>query len=378
MKAIRKVRVVVIDHMPLARKAIAESVSGSATVEIVGVASSPRPAIRKLEALTPDVILLDLEDASADELSLLVPLARDVSVPIVLFTALDATARRTVMTTLGIDADRVIEKPASNLIAGIFELAPTLEATLKKVHTGERLRWPSLPTPAPVPVRAAPARPNPPAPVAPPAPTVASPPVRTSQPSVSSGRSSQRIIAIGASTGGTEVIADLLTRLPTDLPGIVIVQHMPSEFTGKFAERLDQLSPLSVKEAEDGDRVVQGAVLIAPGGRQLRVARQGDGFVVRAQETTRVSGHSPSVDVLLSSVAKSAGARGIGVVLTGMGKDGAEGLLELRQAGGRTFAQDKASSTVFGMPAEADRIGGAEKVVSAADLPRQLSLVAYS
>ncbi len=374
MTPVRKVRVVVIDHMPLSRKAVAESVGGSAIVEIVGVASSPRPAIRKLDALKPDVILLDLEDASAEELSLLVPLAREVQVPIVLFTALDAAARRMVMTTLGIDADRVIEKPLSNLIAGIFEIAPVLEATLKRVHTGERLRWPGPVTAEPARIVARPAaRPAPPSPPPPPP-----PPQRNLLPSATPARSSQRIIAIGASTGGTEVIADLLTRLPTDMPGIVIVQHMPQEFTGKFAERLDQLSPLSIKEAEDGDRILQGAVLIAPGGHQLRVTRQGDGFVVRVQETTRVSGHCPSVDVLLSSVAKAAGARGIGVVLTGMGKDGAQGLLEMRQAGGRTFAQDKASSTVFGMPAEAERMGGAEKVVSAADLPRQLSLVAYS
>jgi len=366
MTSARKTRVMVIDHMPLARKAVADGLAGSAAVEIAGVASSPRTAIAKLDVLRPDVILLDLDAAASDEASLLEPFVRKVGLRVVLLTRMDPSARRATATRLAIDPEMVIEKPATNLVSGIFELVPLLEAKLKRAHTGDLTRWTSRPAAeAAAPVRH-PTRAVPPTPA--PAPL----------PPLSVARTSNRIIAIGASTGGTEVIADVLARLPRDMPGIVIVQHMPAAFTGKFAERLDQVSALSVKEAEDGDAILPGTVLVAPGGHQLRVTRQGDGFVVRVQETDRVSGHCPSVDVLLSSVAKAAGRRGIGVVLTGMGRDGADGLLEMRQAGARTFAQDRASSIVYGMPAEADRNGGAEKVVSAQDLPRQLALAASS
>jgi len=239
-----------------------------------------------------------------------------------------------------------MDKPVVSVASGIFELVPLLEARLKKAHRNDLLAG-KVKAKAEVRIPRAPKPPGP------------------------------RIIAIGASTGGTEVIASLLADLPVEMPGIVIVQHMPRGFTRTFANRLDQLSALIVKEAEDGDVVRPGTALVAPGGRQLRVMRSGEGFVVRVQETASVSGHCPSVDVLLSSVAQSAGPKGIGVVLTGMGKDGAAGLLAMRQAGARTFAQDEASSIVYGMPAEAHRNGGAEKVVSARDLPRQLALAAY-
>lgn len=345
MKGGRKTSVLIIDHMPLARKAVGEALGGSQTVEIAGAAPSFGMALRKIEASRPDVILLDLEAPDSLEIEALAKLAHQVKVPIVLLTAMAAAARAELTAALGIDPEMVIEKPVSHLVSGVFELVPVLEAALKKARRSDVLR----PTLAPL--------------SAPPGPTPRQPPV-------------QRIVAIGASTGGTEVLALLLANLPREMPGIVIVQHMPTGFTRKFADRLDRLSALDVKEAEDGDDVRPGAVLVAPGGQQLRVMRRGEGYVVRVQDGARVSGHCPSVDVLLSSVARAAGPRGIGVVLTGMGKDGAAGLLEMRQAGARTFAQDEGSSVVFGMPAEADRVGAAEKVVSAADLARQLAVTA--
>ena len=347
MTKARKTRVLIVDYMPLARRALVEGLAGSDVVDVTAAAPTPGTALGKLEASQPDVILLDLEDPAGEETDVLARLVREVQIPIVLLTSMNEGARRGLVAALGVDPEMVLEKPVSSLVSGIFDLVPALEARLKKAHVNDLLRWRGK--------RRA----------------VQAPPVIPKTPV-------QRIIAVGASTGGTEVLAELLAELPREMPGIVIVQHMPPGFTRKFAERLDQLSLMDVKEAEDGDSVRPGGVLVAAGGRQLRVVRQGEGYAVRVQERTRVSGHCPSVDVLLSSVATSAGPRGIGVVLTGMGKDGAEGLLKMRQAGARTFAQDEQSSIVYGMPAEANRLGAAEKVVSARDLPRHLAMAACS
>ena len=348
MTRTRKTTVLIVDHMPLARKTLVEGLDRSALVEVAAVAPTPGLAVRKIEASQPDVILLDLEDPAGEETAVLARLVRELQIPIVLFTSMNERAKRALAAMMPLDPEMVIDKPVSNIVSGLLELMPALEERIKKAHVTDLLHWRDRRR------------------------TVHAPPLTSLTPKTAA----PRIISVGASTGGTEVLADLLAELPREMPGIVIVQHMPSGFTRKFAERLDQLSLMDVKEAEDGDPVRPGRVLVAAGGRQLRVVRQGDGYAVRVQERTRVSGHCPSVDVLLSSVAACAGPRGIGVVLTGMGKDGAEGLLKMRQAGARTLAQDEHSSVVYGMPAEANRLGAAEKMVSARDLPRQLALAA--
>jgi two-component system chemotaxis response regulator CheB len=171
------------------------------------------------------------------------------------------------------------------------------------------------------------------------------------------------MIAIGASTGGTEAIAEVLSALPADCEGVVIVQHMPAGFTRAFAERLERLSQLRVREAQDGDAILKGEALVAPGGQQLRVVRSQRGLRVQVAPGPLVSGHSPSVDVLMSSVAEACGANAAGVVLTGMGRDGANGLLALRNAGGRTWAQDEATSIVWGMPRACHEVGAAERLL---------------
>ncbi len=188
-------------------------------------------------------------------------------------------------------------------------------------------------------------------------------------------RTTEQVVAIGTSTGGTQALERVLTRLPRVCPGIVIVQHMPEKFTAAFAERLDRLSEIAVKEAQSGDRVLPGQALIAPGGRHLALRRQGAHYSVDVIDGPLVNRHRPSVDVLFRSVARCAGANALGIILTGMGDDGATGLLEMREAGARTLAQDEASCVVFGMPREAIRRGAAERVVSLDTVDREIMAV---
>jgi two-component system chemotaxis response regulator CheB len=175
--------------------------------------------------------------------------------------------------------------------------------------------------------------------------------------------STDKIIAIGASTGGTVALRQMIEVFPADMPGTVVVQHMPIKFTKMFADKLNEIAKVEVKEAEDGDRIITGRVLIAPGGKQMEVVRSGGRYLVRCREGEKVNGHIPSVGVLFDSVARYVGGNAVGVMLTGMGRDGAEGMLHMRQAGARTLAQDERTSVVFGMPKEAYEMGGAERLV---------------
>jgi two-component system chemotaxis response regulator CheB len=234
----------------------------------------------------------------------------------------------------------VRRKPAAALARGIAQLRSDLETVLRKAHQEDRLH----PRPRPDAVDGVPL-------------------VRSSP---------GQVIAIGASTGGTEALAELLAHLPASVPGVLLVQHMPALFTRRFAERLDEASDLEVKEAVDGDEVRPGRALLAPGGRHMTLQPHGDGYRVRVERGEKVNGHCPSVDVLMRSVARHAGPRAIGVLLTGMGRDGADGMKSIREAGGGTIAQDEATSLVYGMPKEAVRCGGAARVVPLPDIPRHV------
>ena len=185
-------------------------------------------------------------------------------------------------------------------------------------------------------------------------------------------QTTERIVAIGTSTGGTQALEEVLTQLPRVCPGLVIVQHMPEKFTAAFADRLDRLCQIRVKEAENNDRVVPGQALIAPGGRHLLLQRNGAQYRVEVRDGPQVSRHKPSVDVLFRSVARSAGANALGIIMTGMGDDGAAGMLEMHQAGAQTLAQDEASCVVFGMPKEAIKRGGVNRTVALAGIPREI------
>jgi two-component system chemotaxis response regulator CheB len=327
--------------MPLARKALSEALRDSATVEVVATVSGAGAAERRLADTRPEVLLLDVQPPVGPELARLRALREVWPIPVVFFTDLAGGDREAVIDALAVQRSAVIAKPPTNLAQETVALTGVIETAIRRAYQDDMLHW----------------RKKKRTPVAAPR-TLAVP--------------TGGVIALGASTGGTEAIAEVLGRLPRTLPGLVLVQHMPAGFTRLFAERLNDLGELEVKEAEDGDAVRPGRALLAPGGLQMTLAPTGSGYVVRVKPGERVNGHCPSVDVLMLSVARHIGKRAVGVLLTGMGNDGAAGMKAIRDAGGETIAQDEATSVVYGMPREAFLCGGAEKVVPLPDIPWQI------
>lgn len=304
---------------------------------VVEVASDPLIARQKMKNKRPDVILLDLEMPRMDGLTFLRELMREQEpVPVVVCSGLAGPGTETAVRALQEGALEIITKPQLGVGDFLRESRARLVVTLRDAaRARSRLARRGSP------VKEEPERP---------APSLLK--VTT-----------DRVVAVGASTGGTEALRQLLEPMPPDCPGLVIVQHMPEQFTSAFAKRLDELCRIEVKEAEQGDQVRQGRALIAPGNRHLRVRRSGGHYQVELMDGGRVSGHKPSVDVLFQSVARAAGQNAIGVLLTGMGEDGADGLLAMKQAGAETIAQDEASCVVFGMPRAAIMRGAVDEVL---------------
>ncbi|MCY1082441.1 protein-glutamate methylesterase/protein-glutamine glutaminase [Archangium lansingense] len=336
-------RVLVVDDSAVVRQGVLlllEHVPGMK----VEVASDPLIARQKMKSRRPDVILLDLEMPRMDGLTFLRELMReDNPVPVVVCSGLAGPGSETAVRALQEGALEIIAKP--QLGVGDFlreSRARLVEALRNAARARSRL-----------------ARRGPPAKVE------VEPPERLLERPLSSllTVTTDKVVAVGASTGGTEALRQVLEPMPPDCPGIVIVQHMPEQFTSAFAKRLHEICRIEVKEAEQGDRVLQGRALIAPGNRHLRVRRTGGHYQVELMDGGRVSGHKPSVDVLFQSVARAAGENGVGVLLTGMGEDGAEGLLAMKLAGAETIAQDEASCVVFGMPRAAIQRGAVDEVV---------------
>jgi two-component system chemotaxis response regulator CheB len=332
--------VLVVDDSAVVRMAVTQILASQSDVT-VATASDPLVAIRKIEDQRPDVILLDLAMPRMDGLTFLRKLMASDPIPVVICSALAGQGTTTAIRALEEGAIDIVTKPQLGVRDFIAESAMTLVDTLRAASKARMRKERRVPlftkNTADV--------------VLP----------RSTRP-VPSGHA-QRMIAIGASTGGTDAIHEFLQRMPRDAPGIVVVQHMPAGFTAAFARRVNQLVGIDVKEAELGDRVVPGRALIAPGDRHLIVRRQGAEYVVDLSDGPPVSRHKPSVDVLFRSVAQAAGPNAVGVIMTGMGDDGANGLLEMRQAGAATLAQDEASCTVFGMPKEAIARGAVETVL---------------
>ncbi|HEY0094317.1 MAG TPA: chemotaxis response regulator protein-glutamate methylesterase [Archangium sp.] len=332
-------RVLVVDDSAVVRQGVLsllEQVPGM----VVEVASDPLIARQKMKSQRPDVILLDLEMPRMDGLTFLRELMReDAPVPVVVCSGLAGPGSETAVRALQEGALEIIAKPQLGVGDFLRESRARLVGALRDAARAR----PRL-------ARRAPAVREELAPPERPAPSLLT--VTT-----------DRVVAVGASTGGTEALRQLLEPMPPDCPGLVIVQHMPEQFTSAFAKRLHQLCRIEVKEAEQGDRVLQGRALIAPGNRHLRVRRSGGHYQVELMDGGRVSGHKPSVDVLFQSVARAAGENAIGVLLTGMGEDGADGLLAMKQAGAETLAQDEASCVVFGMPRAAIQRGAVDEVL---------------
>ncbi len=344
----RKPHVLVVDDSAVIRQTVLQigNVSGALTID---VASDPLIAERKIAVRRPDAILLDLEMPRMDGLTFLQRmLARD-PIPVVICSSLAPAGSENAIRALELGALAIVEKPRIGLKDFLSENARELIDTLSAAAGAHVSRRPARPAPqARRPVQA--------------------PPLLR--------RTTDRVIAVGASTGGTEAIRVLLTAMPPDAPGIVIVQHMPPGFTRSFAQRMNELCAIEVREAAAGDRIREGRALIAPGDRHLRVGRSGGQYIALLDDGPPVNRHKPSVDVLFDSVAAAAGPNATGVLLTGMGDDGASGLLAMRHAGAGTIAQDEATSVVFGMPKEAIKRGAAMRVLSLEAIPPAMLMFA--
>ncbi len=331
------IRVLIVDDSPTVQSVLTSILSAESDIEVLGTASDPFEAKDLILKKKPDVITLDIEMPRMDGITFLKRLMSFRPLPVIMISSY--TRENSMRTLEALDAGAVdfVAKPTGDVRIGLQELRYEITT---KVRAAARARIkPSLPF-------GRPGKPLPTAKIGP----------------------SDKIIAIGASTGGTRAIERLLASIPSDVNGIVIVQHMPARFTKAFAERLDTLFPMDIKEAKDRDRLERGKVLVAPGGWHLEVAKDHRGFYVRLQDGQPVKHQRPSVDVFFNSVAKTAARDAIGILLTGMGDDGTDGLLAMKRAGAFTIAQDEATSVVFGMPGSAIECGAVEVVAALDDI----------
>lgn len=328
----RPIRVLVVDDSALVRQILSRGLARDPGLEVVGTASDPYVARDKIAELRPDVLTLDVEMPRMDGVEFLRRLMPQYPLPVVMVSALTQKGKSLTLEAMEAGAVDFVTKPSANLAASLESVLDELRVKIKIASTASVAHWKHK-------------RPAGPA---------------YAQGPKALAESTDKVIAIGASTGGTEALREVLSAFPADMPGTVVVQHMPPGFTQMFADRLNSCCAMEVREAKDGDRVRAGLILIAPGGLHMRLIRSGGMYHVECRPGEKVSGHCPSVDALLLSVAAHAGANAAGAVLTGMGHDGAEGLLAMRRAGARTLAQNEASSVVFGMPKVAWEKGGAE------------------
>jgi two-component system chemotaxis response regulator CheB len=339
------VRVLVVDDSAVVRAALSQVLSLDPDIEVMATAADPYIAAERMRDQLPDVITLDIEMPRMDGLTFLQRLMAQHPLPVVICSSLAEEGCETTLRALEYGAVDVILKPKLGTRQFLEESQIRIcDAVKAAARVRTRRRDPSR-RPLAEPKLNADA-------MLPPRPR-----------SDAMLQTTERVVALGASTGGTEAVRDFLERLPADSPGIVIVQHMPEKFTAAFARRLDGLCAVTVKEAEDGDTVVRGRALIAPGNRHTMLRRSGARYHVEVRDGPLVCRHRPSVDVLFRSVARYAGRNAVGVILTGMGDDGARGMAEMKEAGADTVAQDEATSVVFGMPSEAIKLGGVDRVL---------------
>ena len=343
MSAQRPCRVLIVDDSAVVRQLLTEILDADPDIEVVGSASDPYVARDKIKRLHPDVLTLDVEMPRMDGLMFLHNLMRLHPLPVVMISSLTQRGADTTLQALALGAVDFVSKPTLDVQRGLRAFSEEITAKVKMAARA-RVCVPAAPraTIAPAAGATAPALPAAPAP---------------------RFRTTDRLIAIGASAGGTEALRVVMEMMPADAPAIVITQHLPATFSTAFAERLDRHSAMAVREATDGEAILPGHAYIPAGGKHLRVVGDGARWRCRIDDGPAVNRHKPAVDVLFHSVAQTAGPNAIGAILTGMGDDGARGLLALRQAGARTLIQDEASSVVWGMPGAAHRLGAAEEVV---------------
>ena len=344
----RKIRVLVVDDSAVVRQVVTQTLSSDPGIEVIGAALDPVFALEKMKTNWPDVIVLDLEMPRMDGLTFLRRIMTERPTPVVICSSLAEKGAQVALDALAAGAVSIITKPKVGLKSFLDGAAnDIIQAVKAAAHSRPGRR-------ASAAVASLSPSPSLSADVILPAAHNASAPL---------GRTTDRLVAIGTSTGGTQALEAVLTALPVDTPGVVVVQHMPEKFTAMFAQRLNSLCKIEVREARSGDRVLPGLALIAPGGKHMMVKRNGAQYVVDVVDGPLVNRHKPSVDVLFRSVAKCAGHNALGIIMTGMGDDGARGLKEMRDAGAHTLAEDESTCVVFGMPKEAIRLGGAAEVL---------------
>lgn len=342
----KQIKVLIVDDSAIVRKIFSQELSKHKDIEVVGTAPDPYVARDKIVKLKPDVITLDIEMPRMDGLSFLRKLMKYYPIPTIIVSSLTPANSEMALEAMEFGAVEVLAKPGGSYSVGDMSVQ-----LVEKIRAVSSARMRVLP---------------------PEGGAAAAPGEEVREYSRALKRTTHKVIAIGASTGGTEALKAVLTQMPPNSPGIVIVQHMPPRFTTAFANRLNGLCAIEVREAKNGDSVLPGLALIAPGNYHMLLKRVGGSYTVEVKTGPLVCHQRPSVDVLFHSVARYAGSNALGVIMTGMGRDGAVGLLEMRQAGASTIAQDEASCVVFGMPKEAIKQGAVEHVVPLGEIPRTL------
>lgn len=333
-----KIKVMIIDDSAVVRQVMSQILSKAPDIEVIATASDPLFARPKMDSVWPDVITLDIEMPRMDGITFLRQLMAERPTPVVICSSLAVQGAETTMQALQAGAVAIITKPQMGVDEFLRDSSNDLLAAVRSASVSRISN-----------LRASPPRPT-----------------RLKEfatPATAMAQTTERIVAIGASTGGTIAIEEVLTSLPRVCPGIIIVQHMPAGFTASFATRLNSVCEIRVEEASHGQRLLPGLALVAPGGRHTSLIRSGAQYIVEICDAPPVNRHRPSVDVLFRSVARCAGRNAMGVIMTGMGNDGARGLKEMHEAGAYTLAQDEASCVVYGMPKEAVNMGGVSRVL---------------
>jgi len=354
-----KIRVLIVDDSALVRQMLTEILNKDPGIEVIGSATDPYAARDKIKRLNPDVLTLDVEMPRMDGLTFLSNLMRLRPMPVVMVSSLTERGAAVTFQALELGAVDFVTKPKVDLAHRLDDYAIEI---CEKVKVAARARVQDRRSVAPVVVK----------PVAPVGEKYSADVILQRDDARRPFKTTESIVAIGASTGGTEAIKEVLIRMPLNCPGVVITQHIPEAFSGPFARRMDSIAAIAVCEAQDGQQVLPGHAYIAPGDRHLMVVRDGARYVCRLNDGPPVNRHRPSVDVLFRSVAANAGMNAVGAILTGMGDDGAQGMKEMHDAGAHTIAQDEQTSVVWGMPGQAVKLGGVHKIMPLEAIPAQI------
>ncbi len=354
----KKIRVLIVDDSAAVRQTLTEILNSEPDIEVMGTAADAYVAARRIQAEIPDVIILDVEMPRMDGITFLRKIMAQRPMPVIICSALTEEGSKTLVEAMEAGAVDVIAKPQVATKQFLMEARVRVSDAVRAAAHSKRRGAPRIHSTIERKLTA----------------DVMLPPPSNR----ATHRPTERIVCIGASTGGTESLREVLEALPANAPAMVVVQHMPEHFTAAFARRLDGLCRVEVREARDGDAVEAGRVLIAPGNRHMLLQRVGARYQVAIKDGPLVSRHRPSVDVLFRSAAQCAGANATGVIMTGMGDDGAKGLLEMKQCGARTIAQDEKSCVVFGMPKEAIALGGVDKIVSPDAIAHEILVVEHA